>query len=125
MEAKMKESEKQAREVILELRYFVGRIKEISNLIYDKKTFTRDEREILQNLLTSLKEDLKIAKNREILNETEKAWFPRCISSASAHLTMKVNSHPIQSRWCDFLYVAQTDISMPLSRLESLYPEKI
>jgi len=118
----MKETKKQARDVILELRYFIDRIDQIRNLIHGKKAIPHDEKEILHNLLSSLKDDLKVPKNRQALNEIEKAYFTPGIYKASTHLTMKVNSHPIKSDWCRHLDEARCDILLLLSPLEGLYP---
>jgi len=118
----MKETEMQARAVISELRRFIYRIDEICKRIDGKRTISHDEREVLHDLLSTLKDDLKIAKNRQALNDIEKKYFARGIGKASTHLTMKVNSHPIKSDWCRHLYEARSDISLMLSPLEGQYP---
>jgi hypothetical protein len=118
----MNETEKQARSVISELRRFIERIDEICKKIDGKNTFSYEEKEDLHELLSTLKNDLKVAKNRQELNNSEKKYFIRCISSASAHLTMKVNSDPIKSDWYSHLFIARSDISIILCQLEGQYP---
>ena len=126
----MNESEKQAREVIAALRSYAERIKEIQNLICDKRIIAKDERENLQILLTDLKQDLKAAAKRQTVkdknetpNETEKSFFISAVFQASLQLSMKVNSHPIQSNWHSHLYDALVDIEFSLFHLIDLYPE--
>jgi hypothetical protein len=126
----MNEAEKQARDVISSLRSYVEKIKEIQNLICKKRTFTSDERGVLQELLSKLKEDLKDASKRQTVqkdgrqpNEIEKAFFAPATFEASVHLSMKVNSHPIKSDWLGHLYNSLGDIEILLCQLLNLYPE--
>ena len=126
----MNESEKQAREVITALRSYAERIKEIQNLVCDKRYIAKNEKENLQILLTNLKQDLKTAakrqtvnNNNEAPNEIEKSFFMSAVFQASSQLSIKVNSHPIQSNWHSHLYDALVDIDFSLSQLIILYPE--
>jgi hypothetical protein len=84
----MKETEMQVRAVILELRHFIDMIDEICKRIDGKRTITHEERDDLHDLLSTLKNDLKIAKNRQALNDIEIRYFTRGIGKASTHLTM-------------------------------------
>lgn len=125
----MNNDEHLARLVILGLRRFTSRIDEILRLLEDKRDIRRDEREELQSLLTSLKQDLKDAAKRgkidagaEPPSRFERAYFAPAVQSAAANFSVAVNSHPIRSDWFACLYGVRMDIDMLLHQLEAQYP---
>lgn len=118
----MDNNEKQAHAVVEALRTFENRINEILERLEGKRSVSRDEKEQLQALLTTLKSDLKAAAKHSPSNQYEDAYFSPAVRSAAANLTIAVNSHPIDSKWYSCLYGVRIDINHMLSQLEQQFP---
>jgi len=114
---------KEALEVILELRKFRDDIDEIMNAIGDKAFISREEKELLQEKFKSLKSRLNDAAKRGTHNEFQDAYFEPAVRSASANLLIATNSHPIKSNWHSALYGIHIDVTYYLDQLEKQFPD--
>ena len=92
--------------VLEQLRSYSDRMTTIMDLIADKHSVTREEKEHLQELLTSLKSDLSADAKRGStirgeaeLNDIERAYLYPAVFQASADILVATNSHPIKSNW--------------------------
>lgn len=118
-----------ARAVADALQRFLDRIDEIMDLIGEKKALSRDEKERAQELLRSLKADLKraahdgmVEKRRGNATYFERDFFQPAVWHASVNLRVAVNSHPLASNWYSALYGIRIDISHPLANLVQAFP---
>lgn len=125
----MASDQPEAREVILALRHFRDRIEQLMARLEDKKHLTLPEKEDIQGLLKTLKEDLKkAAKNGSVdgskgpLNQFELAYYEPAVSEASANLRVAVNTDPLRAKWYSSLYGVHMDITHLLSQLEAQFP---
>jgi len=126
----MNSEKSKALEVILSLRSFTDKIAVISNLIEGKNRVSHDEKLHLQGLLKELKGSLSQCSKygttdgeKRLLTQYEDLYFCHAVSSASAHLTIKTNSHPIKSRWSACLYNVDIDITHVLFQLQEKFPD--
>src|ERR1041384_5518048 len=88
----------QKKVVIDGLRRFIDLIKEMLTLLGEKRSVSADEKDQLQALLASLKEDMKSAVKHGTIGsgpqtEMERLYFVPTVQKALANLTVAVNSH--------------------------------
>lgn len=123
-------SEYEAIPVIMALRGFKKDIKELMDLLGDKKIISIDEKTECQLKLKALKEKLKHATKmgtvdgaKRPLSHYESAYFKPAVRSASANCNVATNSHPINSNWFLCLYDMNIDITHLLHQLTEQYPD--
>jgi hypothetical protein len=114
--------DRDAVDVIRELRRFRDDIDEIMNAVCDETWPSGEEKERLQGLLKSLKSRLKGAAKHKPMNKFEFDYFQPAVRNASANLRVATNSHPIKSNWCFVLSGVRLDITFLLSQLEEQFP---
>jgi hypothetical protein len=118
----------EAIKVILALRSFDERLKEIMDEIADRRSISSSQKEYCQHLLKELKQDIKGAAKRVTIDggrepptEYEQAYYIPALRSASANFRITTNSHPINSNWFSCLYELRIDIGHPLFQLEERF----
>lgn len=121
-------TEEEAEYVIDLLSEYENRFNEILNLIGDKQSFKREEKEHIQHLLKHLKEDLdedckEENRRQDEMTECERRFFYPAVRKTHANIRVRWNTDPIKSRWHSELYGARMDISHPLFQLKNREPK--
>jgi signal transduction protein with GAF and PtsI domain len=119
----------QAKEIVFALQLFVDRIIETENLIGGKADFSKNEKDDLKTAISSLKNDLKIAANRQTVqigkrdpNELEANYFYYATCDAELRLQMiNLSRNPITNMWRSRLDDARDEILNRIRQLEDQY----
>lgn len=123
--------EDQNRSLVVEaLASFEDRAREIIARIDGRRSIAPSEKDELQTLYSSLKEDVKsaarlgkVVSDRQEQTGWERYYFTPAMLKAANGLRAKTNSHPINSNWIGSLLDASTEFSYYLSMLERDRPE--
>ncbi len=116
-----------ADDVLRRLREYSDRINVIMDTIVDQRSLKPNVKREVQELLASLKADLKddahrcgLVRSRDKLSHLEKTCLCPAVQKASAGIRVARNSDPIRSNWHTNLYSIRIDIEYPMGYLEEL-----
>jgi len=120
----MNADEQNKLEVIQALGDYARRTSEIIDRISDRRSVSGFEKDELQALYSSLKDDIKEAAKRAKVStsqqqtEWERCYFVPAVMKAANSLRAKTNSHPINSNWMGSLLDAASEFSYYLYQIE-------
>jgi hypothetical protein len=122
--------DKDAHQVINDLRKFNAQMTELLNLLADKRSFSRDELSHVRSLFVALKDDLKsecrlsdTVHGRANRTRLQTICYDPAIRNASANLHVGTSTNPITSNWHSVIYGARIDITHMLFDLEENHPD--
>jgi hypothetical protein len=117
-------------DIIHVLGEYARRTDEIIDRISDRSSVSGAEKDELQALYSSLKEELtevakrgKVSAARQEQTDWERCYFAPAVTKAANSLRAKTNSHPINSNWMGSLLDASGEFSYYLFQLEKDRPE--
>jgi len=126
----MTDAKAQAYPVFKALNGFKIRIDDILAILEDIKPISIGQKLDLQEMLKSLKNDIKAAAKygtvsgtKKPMSSYEKAYYWPAMTKVSANLSIAINSHPIKSDWYSCLYNVQGDITEMTFQLKEQFPE--
>lgn len=115
--------------VIEALDSFERRTREIVDRIDGKRSIGAFDRDELQSMYSTLKEDFKtaaklgkVAQDRKGQTDWERHYFAPAMLKAANGLRAKTNSHPINSNWIGSLLDAACEFSYYLAMLQKDRP---
>lgn len=115
------------RAVASAMREFESRCEKILTLLGEKRILLPSERDEVEQLYKSLKNDLReaskygtLSQRRVPLTRAEQCFYDPAVRRAAINLRPATNSHPVSSHWVSAVFEAQSEFTYWLQSLAEL-----